>query len=174
MVTIPKELKTVRDSAMKAIAPIRGADDSTKAEPKLLFFAKRTDAGRDLPPYYLVYFLLVDLLGFRNLGQFEKLAWSVPVDYQGEAFLIEHRKFGVGVFARDPAVQEAEARDIVRLIKKGVRTAAPFFDWLASQAVHESKLNVVNRTDDLFERFNYFRSEYRRTAKEAFDRTNGR
>jgi hypothetical protein len=37
------------------------------------------------------------LLGFHDLGRFEKLAWSVPIDFEGIAYLIEYRKFGVGV-----------------------------------------------------------------------------
>jgi hypothetical protein len=50
----------------RAISPIKPADASTRAEPNFLFTAKRTIAGRSLPPYYLVYFLLVNLLGFRT------------------------------------------------------------------------------------------------------------
>lgn len=163
--TLPKHLTSIRDAAMRAIAPIRTADSSTSAEPDFLFSAKRSDAGRELPPYYLVYFLLVDLLGFKNLGQFEKVAWSVPIDYEGQAFLIEHRKFGVGVFVRDPATQEVQAGEIVARIKKAVKLAEPFFDWMADQAMEASKLNVTNETDDLLQRFDFFLAEYRKNAK---------
>ena len=88
-----------------------------------------------MPPYYLIYFLLVELLGFRDLGQFEKISWSVPVDFHGRAFLIEHRKLGVGVFAHDPDTEEDAAREIVIRIRKAIELASPFFDWLAEQAV---------------------------------------
>jgi hypothetical protein len=168
-VTLPEDMTSIRGAAMRAIAPIRAADNLTKADRQFLFTAQRTDAGRELPPYYLVYFLLVDLLGFKNLGRFEKVAWSVPIDYEGEAFLIEHRKFGVGVFARDAATQEPQAQEIVNLVKKAIRVAEPFFDSLALQAMTASKLNVINRTDDLYERFEFFLTEYRRTAREGFD-----
>jgi hypothetical protein len=170
MVDLPQELTHVRDAAMTAIAPIRDADDSTRAEPHFLFNAQRTKAGNALPDYYLVYFLLVDLLGFRDLGQFEKVAWSVPIDYGGEAFLIEHRKFGVGVFARDAANQEQKAREITELISRGVKIAEPFFDWLARRAVQESWVNVINKTDTLFDRFQFFVSQHREKAQETQDR----
>ena len=49
------------------------------------------------PEYYLVYFLLVDLLGFKCYGRGEKVAWSTPVEIEGQHFLIEHRKLGLGV-----------------------------------------------------------------------------
>ena len=109
-----------------------------------------------MPPYYLVYFLLVDLLGFKNLGQFEKISWSVPIDYQGKAFLIEHRKFGVGVFVHDLDKDEGAALDIVTHIKKATKAAEPFFDWLADKAVEASSVNVTNNSDTLFARFTYF------------------
>jgi hypothetical protein len=60
---------------------------------------KKPDLLRMRP---VVYFLLVDLLGFKNLGTFEKIAWSVPVDFEGRAFLIEHRKAGDQARQRGP------------------------------------------------------------------------
>jgi hypothetical protein len=103
---LPTELEGVREAAMRAIAPIKPADASSRAAKDFLFTAQRADPSRHLPPYYLIYFLLIDLLGFRNLGRFEKLDWSVPIDLDGVAYLIEHRKFGVGVFAQDAASEE--------------------------------------------------------------------
>jgi hypothetical protein len=170
MQDIPKELTLVREAAFRAIAPIRAADESTKADPRFLFTAKRTKAGYDLPPYHLVYFLLVDLLGFRNLGQFEKIAWSVPIDFEGRYFLIEYRKLGLGVFVHDPDKEEASAQRIVSLVKKGVKVAEPYFEWVAERAVQDSKLNVVNRSGELFERFQYFLEAHRAAAQEAEER----
>jgi hypothetical protein len=132
-----------------------------------LFDAKRTSAGRQLPAYYLVYFLLVDLLGFRNIGQFEKVAWSVPVDFQGRIFLIEHRKLGVGVFAQNIPDDEAAAAEIVRLIRIGVKVAEPYFDWRAEQAVKDSRLNVVNKASSLFDRFEFLAKQYQSKRDEA-------
>jgi DNA-binding transcriptional LysR family regulator len=123
-------------------------------------------AGRTLPPYYLVYFLLVDFLGFRDVGQSEKVAWSVPV-MDGEAFLIEHRKFGLGVFAPEAPDTEAKAKEIVRLIKKAVKVAHPYFIWRAKQAAASSKLNVHNRSRVLFTQFEYFFNRSRQRAEEA-------
>jgi len=164
---LPPDIEQVRAAALAAIAPIRPTDGSTKAEKDFLFSARRAEASSGLPPYYLLYFLLVDLLGFRNLGQYEKIAWSVPIDFQGEAFLIDHRKFGVGVFVHDLPRQEHEAQRIVGLLRRGVRTAQAFFDVLADQAMQESRLNVTNEGRELFARFEYFRVEHTRIAREA-------
>lgn len=164
---LPPELEPVRDAARRALEPITPATKQTRADKNFLFDAKRTEAGRNLPPYYLVYFLLVELLGFKNIGQFEKVAWSVPIEFNGQAYLIEHRKFGLGVFAHDPDKEEDAAREIVTRIKRAVKVAEPFFDWLAAQAVASSALNVTNNSQSLFERFSYFREAYLKKAREA-------
>lgn len=167
---IPVEFELIRKAALRALGPVRQADASTKAEKNFLFAAKRTDAGRELPPYYLVYFLLVDLLGFKDLGQFEKVSWSVPLDFKGEAFLVEHRKLGLGLFARDPPTQEGEAKQIVIRIQKAVKAARPFFDWLASEAVASSNVNVHNNSAPLYDRYEFLLSAYRAKRDEAEQR----
>jgi hypothetical protein len=157
----------IRAAVMAAILPIKPANAETSAAQDFLFKAQRTDAGRDLPPYYLVYFLLVDLLGFKNIGQFEKVAWSVPIDFEGRAFVIEHRKLGLGVFAAELPVDEEPAKRIVGLIHKAVKIAQPYFDWRAAEAVAESKLNVINRSTQLHDRFEFFMSSYEAKRSEA-------
>lgn len=167
---LPTELEPVRAAAMRALGPVKPAGAGTQADKDFLFSAKRTDAGRSLPPYFLVYFLLVDLLGFRDLGRFEKISWSVPIDYHGQAFLIEHRKFGIGVFAHDPEHEEGVVREIVIRVHKAVKAARPFFDWLADQAVQNSQVNVVNNSSALFDRLKYFQDAYRGKVQETTNR----
>lgn len=166
-IVLPTELEGLREAARRALEPIKPADDRSRAAPNFLFAAERADASCDLPPYYLVYFLLVDLLGFRNLSRFEKLDWSVPIDFEGQAYLIEYRRFGVGIFTRDAASEKQQTERIVALIKKGVRAAAPFFRWMADNAVRESKFNVRNVGGKLFARYSYFRDSFRTASVEA-------
>lgn len=170
----PNAVVDLKDKVLKAISPIVPITGQTKAEDKFLFNAQRTDAGRSLPEYYLCYFLLVELLGFKNLGQFEKISWSVPIDFNGVAFLIEHRKLGVGVFAHDAKSQESEAKEIVKRIHKGVKLARPYFEWLAQEAAKESKLNVKNHHRRLFEKLQYFLERYRELSREAKERAEER
>ena len=159
---------TIRVRARKAIAPLTSTNEKTIALKRLLLFqARRTEAGQRLPPYYLVYFLLVDLLHFKNLGRVEKVAWSVPVDLEGKTFLIEHRKFGVGVFAADLPADEDAATEIVRLIEKGVKAARSYFDQRAADAVAGSNISVVNKSSELFDRYHYFLGLYKKKYGEA-------
>lgn len=172
--SVPGRFAETQRAASEAIAPIRPADGNTKARNDTLLSAVRSKAGEMLPEYYLVYFLLVELLGFRDLGKFEKLAWSVPIDFNGKAYLIEHRKFGIGVFVQDRETDEPACAEIVKLICQGVKVAKPFFDWLAEQAVYDSKLNVVNESRELFSRYQYFHQTYQDIHNEAERRSEER
>ena len=78
----------IKERAARAIAPLMPADNQSVAPNDMLFAAKRTNAGRQLPEPYLVYFLLVDLLDYKDLGRWEKLAYSIPVDFNGTAYLV--------------------------------------------------------------------------------------
>lgn len=177
--TLPPELLRVREAALKVLEDLEPAGSPrSDAEGRGLMLSARTDGGRSLPPYYLVYFLLIDLLGFPSLGQWEKTAWTVPVRYRGRLYGIEHRKMGLGVFAPnlDPAARtsgtpseqaEEDARDIAALVTRAVSTAEPYFQWRAEQAVSTPALNVVNKTDALFDRYEYFCDRFRTLSDEA-------
>ncbi len=172
---LPEEIDSLREQVQKVLDPIASAvEKGTKAEKNFLFAADRTDAGRCLPPYYLVYFLFVDLLGYKNIGQFEKISWSVPIDYNGTAYLLEHRKLGMGLFASDKENQESECQDIVKKIQKAVKVAQPYFEWIANEAAKKSALNVLNHSLRLHDRYDFFLKEFKKKADEAISRKDER
>ena len=152
--------EAIRTNAERAIAPLKSVDTD-------FYGGTRTRAGRDLPDYYLVYFLLVDLLGFRCLGKAEKIAWSVPVDLEGQLVHIEHRKMGLGIFSRLGCDSEAAAEEVVRLIRDAARAAGPYFDWRAEEAVKSSRVNVRNRSIEVYGRFEFLLGEYKSKLAEA-------
>jgi hypothetical protein len=172
---LPNDIDTLREQVQKVLAPIVSAvENDTTAEENFLFDAERTDAGRSLPPYYLIYFLFVDLLGYKNLGRFEKVAWSVPIDYNGTAYLLEHRKMGMGLFAADKDNQESECHEIVKKIKRAIKVAQPYFEYLANEASKQSKLNVLNHSKRLHDRYNFLVMEYKKKLEEAISRKDER
>ena len=148
--------EAIKAKALQAIWPLKSVDS-------IFYGSQRTAAGRGLPEHYLVYFLLVDLLGFENLGRHEKLVWSIPVELEGQVLFIEHRKLGLGVFTSGGiGAGEAEptAKEIVRLVNRGIRAALPYFDWRAKQAVNNSEINVRNKCGDLYQRFEFLLGLY--------------
>lgn len=181
-VPFPQELKAVRKQALNAMKEVQPAGPPRSgAESKALMLSARTNGGRTLPEYYLVYFLLVDFLGYQDLGQWEKVAWIIPVRYQGRLYSVEHRKLGVGIFApnHDPATTmsatpsdqaELDACEIAAAINKAVSIAEPYFEWRAKQAASTSRLNVVNASVGLFDRYIFFRDKFRTLAEEAVRR----
>jgi len=163
---LPKELEETREAASRAILPIKPADAATVDE-RFIWYGDRTEAGRRLPAYYRVYFLLIELLGFRDLGPDEKVAWSVPVVFEGQIYSIAHRKMGLGLFVPNAKAEEERAQRIVYLIHKGVKAAEPYFEWLAEQAIQKSELNVANNSAWLYERYQYLRDAFRNMIAEA-------
>lgn len=176
---LPIEFQTLVIRVRAALSEVVPAGQpSSSAESKALMLSSRTNGGRTLPEYYLVYFLLVDLLGYKDLGQWEKVAWIVPVRYRGRLYSIEHRKFGVGIFAPNhdasarmsvPPTEEAEidATAISKAIRKAVKIAGPYFEWRAAQAAITSQLNVLNSSNELFERYQHFREKFTQLSKKA-------
>ncbi len=172
-------MQRVREAALKALGELQPARTlKSDTEGRGLMLSSRTNGGRTLPEYYLVYFLLVDLLGFPNLGKWEKVAWRVPIRYRGRLYGIEHRKMGLGIFAPnlDPNAKmstspseeaEVDAREIAALITKGVAAAEPYFEWRAEQAASGIQLNVLNKSDWLFERYEFFRDRFKTLYAEA-------
>ncbi|WP_132865900.1 hypothetical protein [Stenotrophomonas sp. ATCM1_4] len=160
-----EQIKHIRAKALRALGPIRPAQSESPAEPDILFRAERTKAGRLLPPYYVVYFLLVELLGFKNLGRWEKLAWSVPIEYKEKVFLVEHRKLGLGIFCVDAAANEERANEIRIKIEKACKAARPYFQQLAKNAIEGGKLNVHNNHASLYGRLQYMLGRYRAALK---------
>lgn len=174
--SIPEHL---RETARVALHELEPAGPPRSAEEgRGLMLSARTNAGRSLPPYYLVYFLLVDLLAFPSLGQWEKSAWTVPVRFRGRLYGIEHRKMGLGIFepnldpnartsGRPTEQAEEDAAAIVAVIKKAITLAEPYFQWRAQQAISTSELNVVNKSAELFDRYIYFRDRFKAQVDES-------
>ncbi|KJH69088.1 hypothetical protein [Chromobacterium violaceum] len=179
VISLPQDLEHIRTKAISALKELQPAGPPrSNAESKALMLSARTNGGRNLPEYYLVYFLLVDLLGYEDIGQQEKVAWIIPVRYQDRLYSIEHRKFGIGVFApnHDPAATfsgmvskqaESDAREISAAINKVVSIAKPYFEWRAKQAASTPHLNVINTSGSLFDRYVFFREQFLSLTEEA-------
>lgn len=154
---LPAEMQSVHARALRALRDVRPATAQTQTLADFWSRAQRTEAGRRLPEYYLVYFLLVELLGFPHQGPEEKVAWTIPLDFRGILFTLEHRKMGLGLFHPEPDRVAADATEIVNRIHKATKEAQPFFDWLADTQVAQSAMNVANHSQPLYERYRYLR-----------------
>jgi hypothetical protein len=133
---------------------------------------KEIRSAAALPPYYLVYFLLVELLGFKYGGREEKVAWVIPFEFEGRLVTIEHRKGGLILFSNAAPKSALFATRIAKALERGVGAARPFFNHLAAEAVRSSKINVKNNSMWLFNRYKFLRDQSREKAENAEARQN--
>jgi len=92
------DFRDLKERVTATLAPISAIDAQAYEASEHFMNSTRSPLSSRLPPYQLVYFLLVDLLKFINLGRWEKVAWIIPLSYQNRIYTIEHRKFGLGLF----------------------------------------------------------------------------
>ena len=96
------------------------------------------------------------------------------MDLNGTAYLVEHRKFGLGLFSADPELQEDDATRIVHLIRKAVKVSQPYFEHLANEAADGSKLNLKNHSRALYDRYLFFRKIFHEKQEEMEKRKDER
>lgn len=152
---IPEKFNQLRQRVLKALSPIIQTDTAIKKVGDS-WFSEKLVHSEQLPPYYIIHFLFVELLGFKKFGHVEKVSWAIPLEYEGKVFSIEHRKFGVGVFSENHLPKNI-LNHIQGRINISVKMARPFFDWIASQAIDSSLANVYNKGLLLFSRYTYMR-----------------
>ncbi|WP_300425808.1 hypothetical protein [uncultured Thalassolituus sp.] len=176
---IPEDISKLRQKVLDALDGIEPAGKPrSNHEPTALMLSSTTRASKRLPPYYLVYFLLVDFLQFPRMGAWEKSAWTVPFRYKDRLYAIEHQKMGLRICApnEDPDArisarpteqQEADSDLIANKIRKAVDLARPYFDWRAKQEAKGNRLNVANHSKWLFDRYLYFKDIFIEQQAEA-------
>ena len=152
---IPEKFNRLRQRILKTLSPIIQSEKAIKTAGDCWFSEKLLNSEQ-LPPYYVIHFLFVELLGFKKFGHFEKVSWTIPLEYEGVIFSIEHRKFGVGAFCEAHLPKEILSH-IQRRINTSAKMARPFLDWIASQAIDSSLVNVYNKGLLLFSRYTYLK-----------------
>ena len=161
------DIQEMSAKASRAVKPIEPASLNRAEWYRAALHSHCTAAANELPEYYLVYMLLVELLDFKCFGPRDKVAWSIPIRFEGEVYLVEHRKFGLGVFGPAAPGVAGQVERIVRRIAKGVVHAEPYFERQARRAVENSHLSVINLSDQLYDRYLFFLEQYRSKCAEA-------
>ncbi|UTA81226.1 hypothetical protein J4377_07090 [Halomonas sp. XH26] len=171
-VNVAGDFADLRRKVVRALGEIEPAGPpQSENEPKALLLSSTTRGSKLLPPYYLVYFLLVDFLQYQRMGLWEKSAWTVPIRYEGRLYAIEHQKMGLRISApnsdpnarmsgRPSEQQEMDSELIAKKIQKAVSFATPYFSYRAKKEAEGNRLNVLNHCEWLFERFQFFRTRF--------------
>lgn len=163
-------LEALRREVWKAIAPLKILEATTETSSDVECAEIAEDLDLELPDHYLIYLLLVNFLGFEDWGPHEKVAWTIPIDFEGRQFLIILRKFGLKIETGPDGNWGSSISNIRHLLRRGVAVGKPFFEKLASDAIRGSDLNVANKSAELWERYRFLREQHETTNLEAIQR----
>lgn len=111
----------------------------------------------------LLKYVLVDVLGCRDLGRSDKTAWEVVFGFRGAACVMAFRKFGMRLEVYPPSnVTEEALRNLIGDLQEQLVSAEKlvermvFQDFIAQQ-VDAGAVTVINQQERLRGMYTYFR-----------------
>ena len=143
-------IEKTRETALRAIAPLEKPNSERFGRGKL-------NAFRDIPhsEYYLIFMLLVDLLGFKYWGPGEKVAYIISVEFEGQLYSVIYAKFGMKI----EYLEGGDGEAVYRALKKGIKAAKPYYLWRAEQASGSSDLNLLSKCPQLWEKYIFLKNQ---------------
>jgi len=105
--------------------------------------------------YYLIFLMMVDLLGYRYFGPFEKIAYGIPLEFEGLNYSVNYQKFGM----RIECSEGGDGEKVYKAIRKGIKAAKPYYLWRAEQASTSSDLNLESKCPKLWAKYQYLREQ---------------
>jgi len=143
-------LEKMRNNVLRAIAPIEkpNSDDFGSGNPRVF-------KGIPHSEYYLIFLLLVDLLGFKYLGPGEKVAYTIPINFEGRRHSIVYAKFGMKIVFSEGGDGEA----VYAALKNGMRAAKRYYLWRAEEASVTSDLNLISKCPQLWDKYVFLREQ---------------
>lgn len=143
-------LDQVRECAARAISPIEQPPEAQRRVGGCQSF-------RGIPhhEYYLIFLLLVDLLGFKYSGPFEKVAYIIPVGYKGARYTVVYAKFGM----RIEGPEDGNPKDVYGALKRGMKAAKKYYLWRAAEASTTSNLNLVSKCRELWDKYIFLKDQ---------------
>lgn len=143
-------LDKTRENALRAISPIEKPKASARSSGNLIVFR-----GIPFHDYYLVFLLLIDLLGFKYLGPSEKVAYIIPIDFEGRRYSIVYAKFGMRIECSEGGNPET----VYAAVKRGIKAARPYYLWRAKEASITSHLNLESKCPQLWEKYIFLKGQ---------------
>ena len=112
-----------------------------------------------VPSPYIVYIIFVVLKDYSHGGRWEKVAWEIPIQYKGEAFMLSHRKFGFQIQSVDGTLEQAQlAQEAIFKIGKATSVAEDLLQPMIRSQIDLGEITLVNDYHHLRARYEYFRA----------------
>jgi len=116
----------------KLIAAMNGVEAFEPRKDDSIFSYKNISTGNYDPPAYVVAFIFLYVLKFRNFGSFEKIWWHTYFQYKNTVFLIRDYKFGT--WSLEAKTDSEAAIELVPEIIGKIRSAARHGDKILRSA----------------------------------------
>lgn len=151
----------------------------TKVEDGFWRILEHKSLDKRFPIVVPVYFLLVYLLGYEDLGPSEKTVWTIPIEYDKIVFLLELKKSGFYISSPNLKQKQPQLNYVIKQLAKASKAVLPFCDYIAENAIENSQLSIINNSRQLFERFDSFLQMYNekmkmfKNEKEVFHKETG-
>ncbi len=120
---------------------------------------------------WVLRFLLVEVIGCKDRGRSEKIAWSCELAIDGRLIEFSYRKFGL--FALVHGCRDvAESDDVVRTVLTRFQTGIPLVErWLIrpriENALREGRVSLENEFCHFLHMYEHFRQLSETSAREA-------
>lgn len=127
--------------------------------------------GNSDPPAYLVAFLFLHVMGFKNYGRMEKVWWHTYFEFKGTPYLIRDYKFGT--WSLEAPKDEAPDKKVVASLLRRISSAARQADKLLAEAlgkqIQKGEYWINNGYRTLREAYEFYKDEIRQ-SKAKIDR----
>ena len=143
-------LETTRNIVQRAMSGVSKPSKSAGITGRYTVFK-----GVPHSEYYLIFLMLVDLLEYEYFGPYEKIAYGIPIEFDGLSYSINYQKFGM----RIECSEGGDGANFYKIIRKGIKAAKPYFLWRAEQASTSSNLNLESKCPILWSKYQYLKEQ---------------
>ncbi|AEO47346.1 hypothetical protein F11_04380 [Rhodospirillum rubrum F11] len=143
-------LDKTRENVFRAITPLKKPQPDDQGSGSRAVFK-----GIPHHEYYLIFLLLVDLLDFKYWGPGEKVAYIIPVGFEGFRYSIVYAKFGMKI----EYSEGGNAAEVYAAIKRGIKAAKPYYLWRAETASCSSDLNLISKCPQLWDKYIFLKEQ---------------
>jgi hypothetical protein len=143
---------------------LRGIEPDPNGTPRAFFETPSRKVtlgwGDPLEPWQ-AQFVLGDIIGCRDFGKGEKLAWEFALKFEGLPMTVAFQKFGLRAYV-DPRADEVTAEQAAKRMAETISRSMPLLEKtvladIADEQVERGQVNIRNHYSKLENQYQRFR-----------------
>ena len=109
---------------------------------------------------YIVFIIFANLKKYKFLGQWEKVAWEIPIKFKGTPFILTHRKFGFEIISNSESEEINElAIEAMTNIHKSMKFAENLIEPEIKTLLQNGAITLDNEYSNIRIRYEFFREQ---------------